>query len=114
MRISDWSSDVCSSDLQGGGGNYSAPSHVHFHNCRRLHLASYYLSMIEQGVGRQSMLIRNFIPGEETELRRVFMSSVHELARGFYTPRSEEHTYELQSLITNSSAVISLNKKTTT
>src|SRR3546814_9457035 len=70
MRISDWSSDVCSSDL----------------NCRRLHLASYYLSMIEQGVGRQSMLIRNFIPGEETELRRVFMSSVHELARGFYTP----------------------------
>src|SRR3546814_14071558 len=42
--------------------------------------------MSEQGVGRQSMLIRNFIPGEETELRRVFMSSVHELARGFYTP----------------------------
>src|SRR3546814_5098842 len=42
--------------------------------------------MIEQGVGRQSMLIRNFIPGEETELRRVFMSSVHGLARGFYTP----------------------------
>src|SRR3546814_11399078 len=37
-------------------------------------------------VHRQSMLIRNFIPGEETELRRVFMSSVHELARGFYTP----------------------------
>lgn|SRR5690606_20113789 len=32
------------------------------------------------------MLVRNFIPGEETELRRVFMSSVHELARGFYTP----------------------------
>src|SRR3546814_8491646 len=37
-------------------------------------------------VHRQSMLIRNFIPGEETELRRVFMSSVHELARCFYTP----------------------------
>src|SRR3546814_19591997 len=35
---------------------------------------------------RQSMLIRNFIPSEETELRRVFMSSVHELARGLYTP----------------------------
>lgn len=32
------------------------------------------------------MLIRDFIPGEETDLRRVFMSSVHELARGFYTP----------------------------
>lgn len=33
------------------------------------------------------MLIRDFIPGEELELRRVFMSSVHELARGFYTPQ---------------------------
>ncbi|GHT81255.1 acetyltransferase [Betaproteobacteria bacterium] len=31
------------------------------------------------------MLIRDFIPGEETELRRVFMSSVHTLARDFYT-----------------------------
>jgi putative acetyltransferase len=32
------------------------------------------------------MLIRNFIQGEEAELRRVFMSSVHNLARDFYTP----------------------------
>jgi putative acetyltransferase len=31
------------------------------------------------------MLIRDFNPGEETELRCVFMSSVHELASGFYT-----------------------------
>src|SRR3546814_14312552 len=41
-------------------------------------------------VHRQSMLIRNFIPGEERELRRVFMSSVHELARGFYTPEQPQ------------------------
>lgn len=31
------------------------------------------------------MLIRDFLPGEQAELRQVFMSSVHELARGFYT-----------------------------
>jgi len=31
------------------------------------------------------MLIRNFIPGEEIELRHLFMSSVHTLARDFYT-----------------------------
>ena len=31
------------------------------------------------------MVIRDFIPGEQAELRRVFMSSIHELARGFYT-----------------------------
>ena len=30
------------------------------------------------------MLIRNFIPGDETALRNVFMSSVHTLARDFY------------------------------
>lgn len=32
------------------------------------------------------MLIRDFIPGEEEILRDVFMSSVHGLARNFYTP----------------------------
>lgn len=31
------------------------------------------------------MFIRDFIPGEQISLRQVFMSSVHELARGFYT-----------------------------
>ena len=31
------------------------------------------------------MLIRDFIPGEEAELRRVFMSSVHALASDCYT-----------------------------
>ncbi len=31
------------------------------------------------------MLIRDFIPGEQAELRQVFMSSVHELACDFYT-----------------------------
>ena len=33
----------------------------------------------------ESLLIRDFIPGDETELRRVFMSSVHTLASDFYT-----------------------------
>jgi len=33
----------------------------------------------------QKMLIRDFEQGEEAMLRRVFMSSVHELASGFYT-----------------------------
>lgn len=34
----------------------------------------------------QHMLIRDFVPGDQAELRRVFMSSVHEIARSFYTP----------------------------
>ncbi|WP_202845207.1 GNAT family N-acetyltransferase [Luteimonas saliphila] len=32
------------------------------------------------------MHIRDYIPGEAAELRRVFASSVHTLARGVYTP----------------------------
>lgn len=31
------------------------------------------------------MVIRDFTAGEQTELRQVFVSSIHELARGFYT-----------------------------
>lgn len=33
------------------------------------------------------MIIRDFMPGEETNLRCVFMSSVHSLARDVYTKR---------------------------
>lgn len=34
---------------------------------------------------QQHMIVRDFIPGEQAELRQVFMSSVHDLARSFYT-----------------------------
>src|SRR5690606_17666964 len=34
---------------------------------------------------RQRMVIREFAPGEEADLRRVFASSVHLLARDFYS-----------------------------
>jgi len=37
------------------------------------------------GVGTRRIIVRNFIPGEAAELRRVFMSSVHGLAGRFYT-----------------------------
>lgn len=31
------------------------------------------------------MIIRDFIPGEQSSLRQIFMSSVHEIASSFYT-----------------------------
>ena len=37
------------------------------------------------GIGTRRIIVRNFIPGEAAELRRVFMSSVHGLAGRFYT-----------------------------
>lgn len=36
-------------------------------------------------MSRHDMLVRDFMPGDETELRRVFLSSVHGLAAAFYS-----------------------------
>lgn len=37
------------------------------------------------GVDKPLVTVRDFIPGEAADLRDVFMSSVHGLARRFYT-----------------------------
>src|SRR3546814_19043693 len=44
MRISDWSSDVCSSDLLGFGGRLSMPSADADAPCDRPHLSKDYLA----------------------------------------------------------------------
>src|SRR3546814_8861077 len=86
MRISDWSSDVCSSDLLLGrlgclGG-------------QRLHLASHHSEALTgfAGTGR--------LDG------RIQCQQV-----GLLGNRSEEHTSELQSLMRISYAVFCLKKK---
>src|SRR3546814_9883246 len=106
MRISDWSSDVCSSDLhtgrvQGGPGQeigqagrrlpvfsqvqHREPSHIH-------------------EVGKAQVP-----PRDIDELRVAFGSPDREGVAD--CPRSEEHTSELQSLMRNSYAVFCLKKK---
>src|SRR3546814_1730465 len=83
MRISDWSSDVCSSDLRRS----SEPRD------RRGFRAP-------QAAGDRG-------PGDEGGSRRRVVVS-----RGRVTPiRSEEHTSELQSLMRISYAVFCLKKK---
>src|SRR3546814_9781678 len=81
MRISDWSSDVCSSDL--GSGSLSR-----FANSARMRCANrvYRLSFLTVLTARDS-------------------------ASGWATTRSEEHTSELQSLMRISYAVFCLKKK---
>src|SRR3546814_5478569 len=107
MRISDWSSDVCSSDLDGtaaGGheeryGGPAGPDRAH--------------EDVVEGVGpvvvgavEQTVLAscpqpgRHGHAGQRTE--RVVSLSEH---------RSEEHTSELQSLMRNSYAVFCFKKK---
>src|SRR3546814_5313455 len=99
MRISDWSSDVCSSDLRHGcpavlgsvlhhcsaaGGRVGWEAHNPYRNRRRIGEG-----LCEYSVG--------------------LWSSVRHYRHGFRL-RSEEHTSELQSLMRISYAVFCLKK----
>src|SRR3546814_10889369 len=113
MRISDWSSDVCSSDLVLGEGDALV-------DLTRFHIA------VEQHVGQRRFGgpggVRGFEPlgrlgiilrligelaGEEIIDRRVGRRHQPRF-------RSEEHTSELQSLMRISYAVFCLKKKKNT
>src|SRR3546814_9799415 len=104
MRISDWSSDVCSSDLRTWGRvrlRYNAPGErgvVHNRPCAR--------RIIRQGsaVIVQSCAAVSLFSG----LGRVSGESLMMVWRS----RSEEHTSALQSLLRISYAVFCLQKKT--
>src|SRR3546814_5283208 len=96
MRISDWSSDVCSSDL--------------LHILRQQASAA----IMDPGAIDEE---RGVIKGEE-RLRNspaaiVGVKQLEILAAGTLLPRSEEHTSELQSLMRISYAVFCLKKKHT-
>src|SRR3546814_5802335 len=105
MRISDWSSDVCSSDLRFDvltvGGNH-----------RHLETRNAY---VENG-GRRAVdeaqpdLFAGFEDAGPVTRRR---GAVHQVGVGVAGDiRSEEHTSELQSLMRISYAVFCLKKKT--
>src|SRR3546814_5292936 len=98
MRISDWSSDVCSSDLEL---LELTSEHLRFPICD--------VKIVEHnqraifGFGGQS-----HFQAKRTHLlvqRRIEVTNTR-------TMRSEEHTSELQSLMRISYAVFCLNKKT--
>src|SRR3546814_5030556 len=127
MRISDWSSDVCSSDLGPGPGSPAATIPRHFSQPRRA---------LAPAPARDSA-------GRKPAQRPATMTSTAELSspasagtgltRGVVDPdytledrftrtrgriylsgvqaRSEEQTSELQSLVRNSYAVFCLKKK---
>src|SRR3546814_6145943 len=101
MRISDWSSDVCSSDLGQVGrgarlydiGAHLAPGADPARNCADV-------------CGQDKAIERDEAepPGDRCARARV----------GFdRNGRSEEHTSELQSLMRNTYAVFCLKKKNT-
>src|SRR3546814_2874953 len=104
MRISDWSSDVCSSDLRDPPARYAeGAAEVDLrrrhgacsllrapHQLRRRHLPFERRSRHRPVPGQE--------PGDEGPSGRAWL------------PRSEEHTSELQSLMRLSYAVFCLKK----
>src|SRR3546814_5816811 len=99
MRISDWSSDVCSSDLSGGK----------LVECRLFRV------VVSHGkVGSDALcILLNFLWADKAMVRhepqRINASgNAHKRERGDFVHRSEEHTYELQSLMRISYAVLRL------
>src|SRR3546814_7604678 len=115
MRISDWSSDVCSSDLGTTLTEQIIAMHSRAHGCGELPD----LPLIVKTLGaRWPDIARDLEPGllEREAARYLQAASRHAAADVLRlvdkTPlRSEEHTSELQSLMRISYAVFCLKKK---
>src|SRR3546814_1270009 len=100
MRISDWSSDVCSSDLIGR----LLLGRPLDEQCR------------DRAVGQPRIHRERHVRGDHIFLERGGNDVRHRLPAEFLrrrkrAPRSEEHTSELQSLMRISYAVFCLKKK---
>src|SRR3546814_9214178 len=113
MRISDWSSDVCSSDLRHAVERSVAGPGRHLlcvHLPRRALVDQDEVGVLPGGerAGLEAEQLRR-MGGEQVEqARRRHMPIADELQPH---RRSEEHTSELQSLMRTSYAVFCLKKK---
>src|SRR3546814_7069559 len=95
MRISDWSSDVCSSDLVLQGSPCFLPCHDDF------------------GVGADMALLRTrkATPRQSGQTHHSPQQTTHHDGSPKQILTSEEHTSELQPLIRISYAVVCFKKK---
>src|SRR3546814_1765648 len=121
MRISDWSSDVCSSYLTGRLCERFELQHAR--HCRHARKMAWEKWFVESDVLDRRQLHAFFIDQEDPidQQKRIAMrQQLENLAniKGFrcchrlvFQRRSEEHTSELQSLMRISYAVFCLTKK---
>src|SRR3546814_5799209 len=113
MRISDWSSDVCSSDLGDRGQLLVGQDRVLLTRLRILEGERLGEAVVDGG-GRRDRAER----GEVAAARAADARGLHPrgrsaaTGRAAATRRSEEHTSELQSLMRISYAVFCLKNKT--
>src|SRR3546814_7923209 len=95
MRISDWSSDVCSSDLSGLDQSLGDAQGI--------------LRATSQAAARDRALSEHML--EATQASGEGLGQLSDGLARATTMRSEEHTSELQSLMRISYAVFCLKKK---
>src|SRR3546814_5159630 len=113
MRISDWSSDVCSSDLQEGPEWTWFENGLSYDNARLPQAlivtgaAALSATMVEAGLRSLRWLVA-MQTAPEGHFRPV---GSHGFLMTSRNSRSEEHTSELQSLMRISYAVFCLKKK---
>src|SRR3546814_5243533 len=122
MRISDWSSDVCSSDLET-----RAPSGAWAPRAGRGTMRAAGTGQSQRPPDRMRVLIPRPLRGQRAAAERAPMNWLNEVLNNDPDPaesqewieslkavidhRSEEHTSELQSLMRISYAVLRLKKK---
>src|SRR3546814_6027163 len=116
MRISDWSSDVCSSDLLRGIANVFAKLDRRFRSHNGFKIGARLI--IDRALNEWGSWDRYERRDTLRDVERVFLeldekppvSEGHSIASQV-ADRSEEHTSELQSLMRISHAVLGLQKK---
>src|SRR3546814_2684332 len=118
MRISDWSSDVCSSDLAFERVGQEATRRLTEHLFGHLHQLSLRFHL-NRKTGAVTKIIERGTKSIDVMLYFLLFNiapTVIELVAVcvIFFLRSEEHTSELQSLMRISYAVFCLKKKTTT
>src|SRR3546814_1466001 len=118
VRIRDWSSDVCSSDLP----EYQTGGYRHEQVCYAQCSDQGRTRRFRHGTCRRRRLLRKcqricprpHPPGQGTAQAAQFGRLKAELTQAFNEPeggRMEEHTSEIQSLMRNSLAVLCLKTK---
>src|SRR3546814_10050723 len=112
MRISDWSSDVCSSDLSGAAVNAGFIVSVLLHRLPgpRVSGAHPILPDNRNAASFFSSIYRPAKANSHGSYRQDCQMPVRHVAP-VHCERSEEHTSELQSLMSISYAVFCLKKK---
>src|SRR3546814_4928805 len=121
MRISDWSSDVCSSDLQiviDDDGVHAVVAEPLAHRARRVGRHELHRRRVGSGRGHDDGVVDRAVFFERADDVRDAGAllpdrDVDAVELLFLVARSEEHTSELQSLMRISYAVFCLKKKKT-